>query len=440
MTELRIAYLDLSVLKPRARNPRTHSDKQIQQIANSITEFGFTNPVLIDGENNIIAGHGRVEAAKRLAMHQVPTLRFDHMSASQIRAYVIADNKLAENAGWDDAILASELRDLAIETDVDLTVTGFEAADIDRLISGLDNPIIDQADVVPEVDRLAPAVSQLGDIWNIGPHRLVCGNSLDPAVYSTLLGTDRAQLVFTDPPYNVPIEGHVSGKGKAHHREFAMASGEMTPEAFTQFLKDAFSNLSKFSADGSIHFICMDWRHVAEVMTATEGVYTDFKNICVWAKNNAGMGSLYRSQHELVFVFKNGAAPHINNVKLGKFGRHRTNIWSYAGATSFGKNRDDDLAMHPTVKPVALVSDAILDCSNRNGIVLDSFAGSGSTLIAAEKVGRRGRGIELDPHYVDTIIRRFQSTFDLQGIHEQTGLGIDALGKTRTKMGINGDG
>jgi DNA modification methylase len=280
----------------------------------------------------------------------------------------------------------------------------------------------------------------LGDIWNIGVHRLSCGNSLDPATYSALLGTELAQLVFIDPPYNVPIEGHVSGKGKVHHREFAMASGEMTSDTFTKFLKDAFSNLSKSSVDGSIHFVCMDWRHVAEVMTAAKGVYADFKNICVWAKNNAGMGSLYRSQHELVFVFKNGSASHINNIKLGKFGRHRTNIWSYAGATSFGNERTDALAMHPTVKPVALVSDAILDCSNRNGIVLDAFAGSGSTLVAAEKVGRLGRGIELDPHYVDTIIKRFQSTFGLLGVHEQTGLGMDALRLARTEMGINGNG
>ena len=431
MSDLKIVYQDLSVLKVRARNPRTHSEKQIRQIANSISAFGFTNPVLVDGSNTIIAGHGRVEAAKRLEMRQVPTLRFDHMTQAQIRAYVIADNKLAENAGWDEDILAIELQELSLEEDIDLTITGFETAEIDILIGGLDGAVADEADEVPDIDRKAPAVTRLGDVWKIGIHRLVCGNSLDPDTYTALLGDDRAQLIFTDPPYNVPIEGHVSGKGHVKHREFAMASGEMTPEAFTGFLRDAFANLAKFSVDGSIHFVCMDWRHIGEVMQASADTYTEFKNLCVWAKTNAGMGSLYRSQHELVFVFKNGTEPHINNVELGKYGRYRTNIWAYAGANSFGKARDDELSMHPTVKPVALVADAILDCSRRGGIVLDSFAGSGTTLIAAEKTGRRGYGIELDLHYVDTIIKRFKSVYGLEAIHEKTGLGFDTLGSSR---------
>jgi DNA modification methylase len=431
MSDLKIVYQDLSALKVRARNPRTHSEKQIKQIANSISAFGFTNPILVDGSNTIIAGHGRVEAAKRLAMRQVPTLRFDHMTQAQIRAYVIADNKLAENAGWDEGILAIELQELSLEQDIDITITGFETAEIDLLIGGLEGAVADEADEVPDIDPSVPAVTRRGDIWRIGDHRLMCGDSLDEEVCSALLGDSRAQMVFVDPPYNVRIEGHVSGLGHVKHREFAMASGEMTSQTFTGFLRDAFANLAKFSSDGSIQFVCMDWRHVGEVLQASAGVYAEFKNLCVWAKTNAGMGSLYRSQHELVFVFKNGTKPHINNVELGKHGRYRTNVWSYAGANSFGKDRDEELSMHPTVKPVALVADAILDCSRRGGIVLDSFAGSGTTLIAAEKTGRRGYGVELDVHYVDTIIKRFKSVYGLEATHDETGLGFDALGNDR---------
>lgn len=428
MSALEIVYQEPSALKPRARNPRTHSDKQIEQIANSIRVFGFTNPILVDGENCIMAGHGRVEAAKRLGMRQVPTLRFDHMTPAEVRAYVIADNKLADNAGWDKDILAIELKELSVELgDIDVTITGFETAEINVLIDSLDDNVRDKADDVPEIDRARSAITRLGDIWQIGNHRLICGDALDPDVYARLLGDQRAQLIFTDPPYNVPIEGHVSGLGKVKHREFAMASGEMTSEQFTGFLRETFSNLARFSSDGSIHFVCMDWRHIGEVLQASTGVYSEFKNLCVWSKTNAGMGSLYRSQHELVFVFKNGAGQHINNVKLGKFGRYRTNVWTYAGANSFGQNRDEELAMHPTVKPVALVADAIRDCSDRKGIVLDAFAGSGTTLIAAERTGRRGFGIELDPYYVDTIIRRFQTVYGLSATHEVTGASFDDL-------------
>jgi DNA modification methylase len=215
-------------------------------------------------------------------------------------------------------------------------------------------------------------------------------------------------MVFTDPPYNVPIDGHVCGSGKIRHREFAMASGEMSEEAFTAFLKTVAENLMKYSADGSMHFLCMDWRHLHELMTACRGSYTEFKNLCVWVKDNGGMGSLYRSQHELVAVFKSGTAPHVNNVELGRHGRYRTNVWSYPGVNSFGKGRMSDLEAHPTVKPVAMVADAMMDCSRTGDVVLDPFAGSGTIFLAAERAGRRGTGIEIDPHYVDVAIRRFE--------------------------------
>lgn len=394
-------------LKPAARNARTHSKAQIKQIGESIELFGFTNPVLIDAEGQLIAGHGRVEAAKLLGMKEVPTLHLDHLSQAQVRAYVIADNKLAENAGWDEDILALEFQYLdGLDLDFDLTVTGFEMAEIDGMLV-LDDGA--EAEDTPEVFD-GPTITQPGDLWLIGKHRLYCGDATKADAFQALFdGSDPAQIVFTDPPYNVPISGHVCGLGTVQHREFDMAAGEMSEEQFTAFLTSVFENLARSSADGAIHYICMDWRHMGEVLAAGNATYDELKNLCVWAKNNGGMGSLYRSQHELVFVFKHGSAPHINNVQLGKHGRYRTNVWQYQGMNSFGESRDEDLATHPTVKPVAMIEDAIQDCSKRGGIILDAFAGSGTTLVAAHRTGRIGYGLELDPTYCDVIIKRLQA-------------------------------
>ena len=422
MSNRKIESTAVSDLRLRATNPRTHSKKQIRQIADSIERFGFNNPILIDAEDTIVAGQGRVEAAMLLGFETVPTIRLEDLTENEIRAYVIADNKLAENAGWNHELLAIELQGLIeLDLDFDVTITGFDMPEIDILISELNaTDEDDQADEVPAVHD-GPPVTRPGDIWCIGKHRLICGDSTDSNIYARLLNGAEAQMVFTDPPYNVPIEGHVSGLGKMKHREFAMASGEMTEAEFTAFLATVFGNLTGYSADGTIHFICMDWRHIGEVIAAGRDAYTELKNLCVWAKTNGDMGSLYRSQHELVFVFKAGTGPHINNVELGKHGRYRTNLWSYPGINSFGKDRDAELALHPTVKPVKLVADAILDCSKRGGVVLDAFAGSGTTLIAAEKTGRRGSGIELDPRYCDVIIRRLVAAVKVEAIHAATG-------------------
>ena len=316
MAALKITYKDPAQLKPRAKNPRTHTPKQLKQIAASIKEFGFINPILMDGTGGIIAGHGRVEAAKLAGMTDLPTVRVDHLTPAQIRAYVIADNRIAENAGWDRELLALELQELSVEPNFDVTITGFETGEIDFLVTELGQDTPDEADQVPEIDRSIPAVTRRGDLWQIGNHFLHCGDALVRESYARLLGTRKANLVFIDPPYNVPIAGNVSGLGKAKHREFVMASGEMTSVEFTGFLAKTFEHLVACSADGSIHFICMDWRHMREVLEAAGGPYTELKNLCVWAKTNAGMGSLYRSRHELVFVYKNGTRPHINNVEL----------------------------------------------------------------------------------------------------------------------------
>ena len=335
-------------------------------------------------------------------------------------------------------MLAIELQELSVELNFDVTVTGFDTAEIDILINEVTDTEADEADIVPEIDRAVPAVSRPGDLWQIDEHFLLCGDALKPASYERLLRGKRAQMVFTDPPYNVRIAGNVSGLGKVKHREFAMASGEMNQREFTNFLKRGLSNLADFSVDGSIHFICMDWRHLRELADAADGIYDELKNLCVWSKSNAGMGSLYRSAHELIFVYKHGRAKHINNVELGRFGRNRTNIWPYPSMSSFGKERDSALAGHPTTKPLALVSDAILDCSKRGGIVLDAFAGSGTTLLGAEKTGRRGYGIELDPHYVDLVIQRFSDVFGLTATHVDTELSFDRLKSERTESQRDG--
>ena len=419
----------IEALVPNARNARTHGRRQIMKIAASIERFGFVNPVLIDAGNGIVAGHGRVEAARQLGHTSVPTLRVEHLTEADKRAYILADNRLAEEAGWDEDILAIELQGL-IDLDVSIELTGFELAEVDRILEGQGVPSghshVPADDPLP-IDEDAPRVTQAGDLWELGSHRLLCGDATQGASYETLLGGDRASLIFTDPPYNVPISGHVCGLGDIQHREFVMASGEMTRAEFTGFLESVFGHLADHSHDGSIHFVCMDWRHMGETLSAGEAVYDEFKNLCVWAKSNGGMGSFYRSRHELVFVFKNGTAPHINTFELGQTGRYRTNVWEYPGVNSFGKDRDEALEMHPTVKPVALVADAIKDCSKRRQIVLDPFGGSGTTLIAAEETGRRARLLELDLLYCDTIIRRWQRLTGKHAHHIASGKRFDTL-------------
>ena len=429
---LTVSYRAIADLKPNPHNPRIHSKKQIFQIARSIKEFGFTAPVLVDAKLNVIAGHGRLLASKELGWQEVPTISLDHLSEGQKSAYLIADNKLTENAKWDEKLLAQQFQVLSeLNLDFGIDITGFEMGEIDVMIEGLsitdaDEP--DPADVLPELTTAKP-VSKLGDLWLLGNHRLYCGNSLEAESFAALMGDKKAAMVFVDPPYNVPIEGHVSGLGAVRHREFAMAVGEMTEAEFTKFLTQACQMLANHSADGSIHYVCMDWRHMSELLAAGKKAYSEFKNLCVWAKDNGGMGAFYRSQHELIFVFKHGAAPHKNHFQLGQYGRYRTNVWEYPGINSFSRQSSEGnlLELHPTVKPVAMVADAIMDCSDRGDIILDSFLGSGTTLIAAERSGRVCYGMELDPLYVDTAIRRWQLFSGKKAVHEASGLTFDVM-------------
>ena len=409
MSALSISYRKISALKPYARNARTHSRAQIKQIAASIERFGFTNPILVDDEGQIIAGHGRAAAAKLLGLSEVPTVCLSHLSPTERRAYILADNRLAEKAGWDREILAIELQGL-IDLDFDVDLTGFVPGDIEILLEDAEDAKRQASgpeNAIPPPQTTS--VSRPGDLWTLGEHRLLCADAREALSYDRLLDGAKAEFVFTDPPYNVPIDGHVGGHGAIHHRDFAMGSGEMDQKAFTAFLATVFGRLVAHTTDGSIHQICMDWRHMDEMLAAGREVYSELKNLCVWNKTNAGLGSFYRSKHELVFIWKSGSAPHINNIELGKHGRTRTNVWDYAGVNSGRAGRLEELQMHPTVKPTALVADAIKDCSRRGGLVLDPFCGSGTILIAAERTGRKSRALEIDPAYVDVAVRRWQT-------------------------------
>ena len=431
-TPPRIDIQPVAALKPYPGNARKHSKKQVRQIADSISRFGFTNPVLIGDGGEIVAGHGRVMAAKELGLKSVPTVRLSHLSPEERRAYVLADNKLALNAGWDTEILAIELQAL-IDIDFDVTLTGFSLAEVDLTLDqareasteSTDSP----ADVIPEPGEVA--VSRQGDLWHLGRHRLLCGDARSPADVTRLMGEERADVIFTDPPYNVAIDGNVGGLGAVRHREFAFASGEMSREEFTAFLKETLGNAASAARDGAIAFVCMDWRHMRELLDAGEAVFSEMKNLCVWNKNNGGMGTFYRSKHELIFVFKVGEGAHTNSFGLGETGRYRTNVWDYAGISSLGARRMDELSMHPTVKPVALVADAIRDCSRRGEVVLDVFGGSGSTLIAAESCGRMARLLEYDPIYCDTIIRRWEAYTGKRATLDGSGAALEDVAAER---------
>lgn len=408
-----------------ARNARTHSARQVEQIVASILKFGFIIPIVVNDKGVVLAGHGRLRAAQRLGFKEVPIIVVKHLTEELQRAFMLADNRLAELAGWDDELLKVELQELSLAIDFDFEVTGFDTVDLDRL----EAPKIAKTakpEVVPELERDRPAVSALGDLWQFGKHLLLCGSALEAASYQRLLGDARVQMVFTDPPYNVAIDGHVCGLGSVRHQDFQMASGEMTRPEFTAFLASFMGHAVRHSQDGAIHFVCNDWRHMGEVLDAASELY-ELKNVCVWNKTNGGMGTFYRSKHEMVFVFKVGSGPHINNFGLGEKGRYRTNVWDYAGVNTFRRGRMDELRAHPTVKPLPLVVDALKDCSKRGGIVLDPFVGSGTTLLAAEKTGRLGRAIELDPHYVDAAIGRWQALTGEAAVHAESGKTFDEL-------------
>ncbi|HEV7417775.1 MAG TPA: DNA methyltransferase [Tianweitania sediminis] len=426
--ELVIELIPVTSLKPYERNARTHSKAQVKQITASIRSAGFVSPILIDENDEIIAGHGRLEAAMSLGMETVPVVRLVHLTSAQKRTLRLADNKIADNAGYDLELLAMELKELVIEESFEIEASGFSITEVDRLIFEQENAAADPADSFAEPEPVA--VSRPGDLYQLDKHRLLCGDARQQADLERLCGPDLIDMAFLDPPYNVRVDGIV-GRGRVKHPEFAMASGEMSTPEFRAFLKEALAAATALSRNGALHYIFMDWRHVEDVLAVGREIYGSLINLVVWQKSNGGQGSFYRSAHEMIPVFRVGDEQHLNTIELGRHGRNRSNVWQYAGVNTFGKDRMTELASHPTVKPVALVVDAIRDCTKRGNLVLDTFAGSGTTIVACERSGRVCRAIEYSPGYVDVAIRRWQHFTSKDAVHVGTGLTFDELAAER---------
>jgi DNA modification methylase len=423
---LEITYVPLGELRSPARKVRKIDPAHVREVAATISALGFCVPILIGKNNVVIDGEVRLEAAKLLGLGRVPCVRIDHLSAAEQRLLRLAVNRLGEKGQWNLDELKIEFEELIL-ADAPIRISGFSLDEIDQIVIGDVEDAIEQGPLAP--DPGAVAIARLGDMFQLGPHRVICGDARDAAVFRLLMdGDPAARLVLTDEPYNVKIAGHVSGGA---HREFAMASGEMSNEEFLGFNIDWIEPVAAYLCDGGVFGSFIDWRGLPTVHSAAAQLGLAPLNLIVWAKTNAGMGSLYRSQHELLPLFKKGEAPHVNNVELGKNGRWRSNVWIYPGASSLGSDARRGLQDHPTVKPTAMLEDALLDLSNRGDIVLDPFLGSGSTLIAADKAGRVCRGVELDPLYVDVIIRRYEAATGEAGILPETGETFEDLAARR---------
>ncbi len=406
----RIEYIRVDALNSYGRKLRRRVKGTIEALKASLQAFGIVSPILIDASNTIIGGEAIVEAARALGYVDVPTIRVEHLDEAEVRFLRLALNKLSENSRWDEVELAVEFTEL-IEMDTVLAyeVTGFSTPEIDNLLypSSVESEL-DPDDDLSEVGKPGMAVSRIGDVWQLGRHRVLCGSSLDHGDLAILMDGQIASMVLTDHPYNLKIDGFVSGNGKNKNREFVQASGDLSEEQFTDFLSTSIAALAARCRDGALLYMFMDFRHQWEMMTGVRAAHLALLSMAVWVKASGGMGSFYRSQHELCYIAKKGKAPHTNNIQLGRFGRTRTTCWFYPGVNTFGAGRDELLAMHSTCKNVSMLADAIRDATNRGEVVLDGFLGSGSTLIAAERTDRVCRGVELDPLYVDTIVHRWE--------------------------------
>jgi DNA modification methylase len=406
-------------LKPPAREARLHPRAQIEKIKKSLRTHGQVLPILVDSDNVIIDGHAVWLAARELGAEEIAVVRVCGRSAADKIALRLLVNRVADDSVWNQNILRDEFEEL-LSVAYDLELTGFDAPEIDHVLD-LDvtqNGVIEDASEIPPLE--SSAVTRVGDVWKLGPHIIGCGDALDRRFVEEISKDCQPDCGFTDPPYNVPIDGHATGKGRIRHREFAQAAGEMSSAEYQVFLRKALEVINDTVKRGAILFCCIDWRHAFELLAASRECELELLNICVWCKSNAGLGSLYRSQHEFVFALKVPGAAHLNNIQLGRHGRNRSNVWSYRGLNAFGADRDALLASHPTVKPVAMVADALRDVTRRGCVVIDPFLGSGTTLIAAEEIGRSCLGIEADPAYVDVAVRRWQKRTGRDAVHSVT--------------------
>jgi DNA modification methylase len=420
LPQLRLEQRPVDSLRAPARAVRTVNAAHVTQIARSISAFGMIEPILISENGQIIDGVSTLEAARSVGLGFVPCLVIDHLTPQETRILRLALNRLQEKGEWDVQSLKLEFQEL-IDLDAPFELAGFEPQEIDIVLleeGGANDP---KANSLPVVSEETPSVSRLGDLWKLGRHRVLCADATKPESYTALFDGAAAAAVFTDPPYNIKIDGFAVGAGSKHHREFLNASGEMTDAEFVSFLTNFLKPASCYLVDGSVLFVCMDWRHAEHVEQAARKVGLPHLNTAVWVKGNGGLGGLYRSAHEFVLVFRKGVVSSVNNVELGRHGRDRSNVWTYPGSNQRGSSANAEAANHPTPKPVELVADALLDVTERGDIVLDPFAGSGTTIIAAQKTGRTAYTLELDPSYVDLIIRRFEKFTGEQAVHAGTG-------------------
>jgi DNA modification methylase len=418
---LEILYLPIKAVKPSPHAARQHNQHQRRKLKRLLKKFGQVTSIIVDENHFIIDGHAVHEMMVELGYDEIAVVVVANRTEAEVRALRLALNRIGLDTQWDAPKLKAEFEAL-IALSFDLNLTAFYAVEIDMALSidaPTGNTVEEVAAAVVEAQN-GPTVTQPGDIWRLGRHVVACGDARDAGHLRALVGEARVTVVFADAPDNVRIDGFVSGLGKNQHREFAMAPGEMSKEQFISFLIAFIAALKPTLADGAILYMCMDWRHAGELLEAAAQQELEFKNLCIWVKSNAGMGSFYRSQHELVFVFKHGDAAHQNNFGLGQHGRSRTNVWQYRGVNAFGKDRTELLGIHPTCKPTAMIADALLDVSRRGEIVLDPFLGSGSTLIAAENVGRVCIGNEIDPAYCDVAVRRWEKQTGRDAVNATT--------------------
>ncbi|NCT41703.1 MAG: DNA modification methylase [Alphaproteobacteria bacterium] len=436
-----VEKLDLSNIIIDSNHPRKTNSEQVEKACKLINACGMCLPIIIDQNNKVIIGNEIFEGAKILGIDKIPCIRIETQTTAQISALRTGYYKILEDGSWDNTALKIEFSCIleaenTLEIDFGPEVTGFDIAEIDIALA-TDDEIVSLApsNYIPDINNAHNAVTKHGDLWLLDSHKLYCGSALEPSSYEILLNGTHAQMIFTDPPYNVPINGNVCGKGKTKHNEFLQASGEMSDQEFQDFLEQ-FMNLSINNIeDGALLYCCIDWRSSYDLEVAARANKLKLKNICVWNKNNGGMGSMYRSKHEFVHVYKHGTASHINNIKLGKYGRNRTNVWDFPSVNTMKHGRMKELSMHPTVKPYSLVYEAIRDCTLRGSIVLDPFVGSGTTIIAAERAHRIAYGIELDPIYVDTAIKRWQDQTGKEAMHHQKNISFNNLKQLKKEGG-----
>ncbi len=406
-----LQMIDIALIIASNKSLRKHYRKQLQKIINAIKKFGFTNPLLVDKQLRLLAGELRLLAAKELGMKQIPVIILEDLTDEEAEAIRVLDNRIAEDSEWNYANLQEAIENLG-KFDISFEDLGFETVDYDKIFLNNDSEESEvknsEQETADWLDVNIPKKANLWDLWRLGDNFILCANSLLQKAFEILMQGELAQIVITDPPYNCKVNGHVCGSGKIKHDEFAMASGEMTEAEFAEFISGFMQHLVKFSSDGSLHYIFMDWRNINIVLNQGKKYYTELKDIAIWNKLSAGMGSLYRSQHEMIPIFKNGKAKHQNHIQLGKYGRYRSNVWDYPGVRATNPESLELLKFHPTPKNVAMLHSILLDASSKNDIVLDCFGGSGSTLLAAERCKRRARLIEIDPRYVDVCIYRWE--------------------------------